>query len=522
MAAARRVPWWLLMAGVALTAAVAAYLLQRRGISTSPDGTVYTGVATNLAKGRGLSVPFTIYTDHYSPRASIRFGPMVPLRQWPPLYPAILSVLVRTGLTGDGAARVLNPALLGVNVLMLALLTRRLFTQQWAALLTTLLLLTLVRDPSPVSSSLLYLHVTTLAEPFFLFLVLGVLIAADLHLSNRRVGWLIVAATLASMALLTKVVGLAAVVVVALVAVAGASSWWSRVWRLLLCLAVGVVPSLPTMLRATRRRAGPSWNEVGTVTEGLRDGLAELVAPPQAPMIMRLMIFGLVVGATVVALLWIVRRDPGRRPDVVRLAPTGLLALLMLVQLVGSRLFVDRYVSLTGRQLSIVQVLGLVVVLGTLSLGLAAAALRMTTVVIVIVVLVTTTLGSGAALVSSIVDPPYFKRSSTLPPRALALAERSPNVFSNAPDYVYASTGAGSYLVPCRRDYYSGADRPDFAAEVAELQNLIADGSSSVILVGGRLGTSADCASVFDFLADARLQIQQIDRSTAVVSRRTG
>ena len=502
---------------MSLLVAVACYLLQRRGISTSPDGTVYTGVASNLSRGRGLSVPFTIYTDHYTPLRSVEFNHRVPLRQWPPLYPAVLSVLVRLGASAETAARILNPALLGVNVFLCGVFTRRVFRSSWALLFPSVLALVLIRDPTPVSSSLLYLHVTTLAEPLFLLLVLVTLLLLDRFLETRSFSWLLAAAATASLANLTKVLGISVIAVVCLVAVLCAGSSLVRLGRATTCAAIGILPSVPTLLSASSSDSPPTWSQFTGVRAELRDGLVELAPPGTGPDWVRWIVVAIVVAGSLMLALLAYRRPNGPR-HLIALAPPAALAACLVAQLVFSRTFVDRYVSLVGRQLSVVQLLIAIIVVGLVSMSGDRPQVHKRAVATLAAAAILTIATAGLPLVRAVADPPYFKHSLAMSRRTVAAANTARDLFSNAPDYLYASTGTASYLVPCRTDYYSGTPRPEFADEMDQLGELVRTGRATVLLVGGRLGVSADCASASDFDGRPGITTRQVDPDTAVIS----
>ncbi|CAB5031187.1 unannotated protein [freshwater metagenome] len=510
--------WVWFLAAISLLLAVAAFVMQRRGISTSPDGIVYTSVASNLARGRGLSVPFTIYTDHYTPSQSIAFDYQVPLRQWPPLWPAVLSLLVRLGASGETATRILNPALLGVNVFLAGVFTRRVFRRSWAVLFTALLTVVLIRDPSFASSSLLYLHVTTLAEPLFLCFVLSTLIFLDRFLASRALVWLVGAAAAASLATLTKVLGLSVVAVVCIVAGLCAGPWLLRLGRMTLCAAIGLTPVLPTLVHASSRTTGPTRNEMTDIvfTE-LRLGLLEMAPPSVGPNWIRWTFVGavLIVSMALAALAW---RRPECRQGMLALGPTAALSTVLVAQLVLSRSFVDRYVPLIGRPLSLVQLLAATVVLGLLSLSGDSGQVRKRSVFTLAVISTLTIATAGLPLFHAVVDPPYIKNSHAILSSTTATAVGAKDLFSNAPDYLIATTGDPSYLVPCRIDYYGGAIRPEFTDEMDQLVQLVQEGSANVLLVGGRLGAAADCASTSDFDGRPGLTIRQLDRDTALVT----
>lgn len=207
---------------LAATGAVTtALLLSRHGVVTTPDGLVYTGTADNLGSGAGLAVPFEPYTDHHPPTEALRLAGSFPLRQWPPLYPATLGALASTGAAPEAVAHVLNPALFGMSLLLVGVLTRRTYSASWTSLYLALVVTILVRACTADAASLPLLHATTLSEPLMLALLLGCLVCVDRAIESgaRRDLWAGVA--LGAAVCTTRFVGAS---VVAAVAVRACSS----------------------------------------------------------------------------------------------------------------------------------------------------------------------------------------------------------------------------------------------------------------------------------------------------------
>ena len=508
-----RIRWIDGLVAAAVLASITAYLLQRHGAPSGPDGTLYTGVANHLGTGKGLTVPFTTYTDHYTPAQAIAFDYRVPLRQWPPLYPAVLSMFVRFGATAETAARILNPALLGVNVVLAGVLTRRLFPRSWPWYAAAGFAVVLLRDPTPISSSLLYLHASTFAEPMFLTFVLATLIAVDAYLRTRRPAWLLGAATIAALAALTKILGLSAVATVCLVALVAAGSTGVRLGRAALCAAIGALPVLPTLVAAHHDTAPTGWSSVVGITTEVRTGLLEMATPSTTTEAVTTMVATLLVIVGAAATFSSLRR-PGATMR--KLAPTAALATLMATQLVLTRVLIDRYVSLQGRHLAVVQVLLTIVVLGAISSSGRPTRRTPRAAATLAAAVGFTAFTAGAALVTKIADPPYFDSAHTMPESAVAADGRV--LFSNAPDELYASNRTSSYLVPCTVDYYTGRPNPTYSRELQDLQELVRRGLADVLIVGGRLGASIDCANQYD-LAGAGIDARQLDDRTILMTR---
>ena len=505
-------PWWLVL--TSLLAVGAAVALERRGVVSTPDGIVYTATSRSLAKGEGLSVPFTAYTEHYSPAEAIEYGEHFPLVHWPPLFPIVLSILQKVGFTAIAAASVLNPALLGVNIYLLGRLTRRLFETHWGVLFAVLLGLVLLVDPGVGTSSILVLHSTTLSEPLFVTLILGSLLLLDRHLDEGAEWASWGAAAAASAALAVKFLGMAAAVTVLAVAISR-GSWRLRTRRLLGCLLVIAVPNVGSLLRAQIGRSSEPETTVGDALVELGEGIAAIFVPGGWSSVWMTAPVALAVAAA--ALLMMMARSPSRS-RLVRLAPSFITAALLLAQLVYTRAVVDGNVSLTGRQVQLPHILLLVGVLGAVSsisetnlvgrrvaAGFVATALLLTA---------ATGVGPLLKLFADPVSPPDTSEVAEL------VAEKfdAVRIFTNIPDVVYVASERTAYLVPCETDYFSGAERPEQHAELEELRDLVSSGEAGVLLAHGRLGRASECLASLDLAFEPGVQARRSPGYTVLLA----
>lgn len=494
--------WWL--AGIVVVATALAWAVSRHGISPSPDGTLYLGTASNIADGRGITVPFTTYTDHYRPIESIAFDGRVPLRQWPPLFPAVIGAFSWLGWSPGDVVRVLNPLLLGVNVALLGLLARRLFRTSWLPLFGVLATIVVVRVPDVIVAPVLHLHSTSLAEPLFTLAVLACLLALDRFLVTASVGWLCGAAVLAGAASATKLLGLSAVATVCLVALIAPGSLGRRAARTAVAATLGLLPVVATLLSSDRRAAPAAADEVRAALNGAVRGLGALIPgvvnSTFGGVVALVLLVGVVVGLSLIA--W---RIPDRRADARRIVPLLVLAAAMIGQLVYSVVFVDRFVSLVGRQMTLPLIL-----LSTATLATVSLVLQERHRVVVATVAAIISIGVLSMQIPGIADV----ITTTPPPTRTIRADYLPSdgaLFSNAPDAVFLGTGRTSYMVPCRNDYFSGASNPTYDDELEELVGLVASGRASVLLAESGFGFGAECAGALDFVDRPEVEVTRVD-----------
>lgn len=154
-----------LAASVAIAAMAVAGFATRGGLGLSPDSIEYLGVARNLLRGEGLTVPFGAITEEPFPGAS--------MTGFPPLH----SILLAAGGAGLGWARALGLALYGVTAASVALVARRHAGGRVAAACVAALLL---------SPDVLRVHAQAWSEPLFLALLAAGSLALVEHLNRPR------------------------------------------------------------------------------------------------------------------------------------------------------------------------------------------------------------------------------------------------------------------------------------------------------------------------------------------------
>lgn len=507
----KRPPIWVFLLALVLVAI--AYLTEREGVISTADGIVYTAVASNVADGRGLTVPFSGYTDQYAPAEAAAYGDAVPLRHWPPLYPSLLAAFDRLGFTPAAAASVLNPALFGLNGLLLAQYTRRLSSDAWAWAFLLVLALALLRDPEIATSSLVVLHASTLAEPLFLTSILVglILLSRFGETGEGRDFWF--ASTVATLSTATKFNGLAFVLLVSVIgALCGTRR--ERLVRGLGSLSMGVLPSVFWMAAARREGPQPIPNGVAAALDSLVDGVSSMVAPASWPRVAAIVYASWLAWILTIALIRIIRARCDQR-SLRQTAIPAALGALMVLQLVITRAFVDQNVRVAGRQMAVVHVLLLLA-----AVGVAGIAIRCWPRVvrgILALCLLVALIGGAHPLVRLIADPiqPPDNREVA---GAIATIPEGHTIFTNIPDVVYQATGRTAHLVPCQTDYFTGLVRARYREEVEELRALIRSEAASVVLVSGLMGRPAECGSTLPFEGESEIVARRNSSNTFIAS----
>lgn len=176
----------------------------RYGMFTHGDSGAYVGMAENLRRGRGLTMPFDLATDRFSPVEVYRFGGRVPSTHYPPLYSIFLAAFAFGRSIWDGA-RTIAVIVMVVNLYLATALTMRMLParRQWAALAVPFLIAIPLGNPP----GWIIQDATVGSEPLFHAWWLGAFLALSYWFERRSRGALRLAIALTAAALLTRHVG---------------------------------------------------------------------------------------------------------------------------------------------------------------------------------------------------------------------------------------------------------------------------------------------------------------------------
>ncbi len=163
----------------------------RHGASVTPDSVQYLSAAHHVARGDGVVTSVT--------ELSV-LPKMVPLGPWPPLYPALVGVLMRAGLDVFAVVRWLNVILLPLALWPLAAVARRIAGPRVAAI--TVLAHTLLFYPVMLSAFVW-------SEPAYIVFSLAslALLGRGMARTDGRPWELALAGLFAAAAMLTRYIG---------------------------------------------------------------------------------------------------------------------------------------------------------------------------------------------------------------------------------------------------------------------------------------------------------------------------
>jgi 4-amino-4-deoxy-L-arabinose transferase-like glycosyltransferase len=178
---------WVLLIILAVAGAYLLFYVTPHGIGLVNDSVGYVAGARNMLGGLGYSR----LTGDGSPR---------PITNYPPLFSILLATIGAFGLDAVPAALYLNIFLMGLNVFLMGVTVRKATGSSLLALLGAIIFL--------VSSPVIRSHSFAMTEPLYLALSFGMLLCLLKGLETRRWTYLAFSGFLASLAFLTRYVGI--------------------------------------------------------------------------------------------------------------------------------------------------------------------------------------------------------------------------------------------------------------------------------------------------------------------------
>lgn len=212
-----------------LLAVVAAAWASPQGLGLRSDSAVYVAAARNLLAGSGLS--------WVSGGGEVR-----PMTLHAPLLSIILAGAEAIGLDALAFARALNAICLGLEVMLVGALAKRLTRSSAFGLLAALVM--------AGTGEMLRVHAWLMSEPLFIGLTLAAILALLQYPGDGRRWWLMLSALAFGLAGLSRYGGLGLPIAGALSLVLNyGPAWRRRLEDLALMLAIGLTPTAAWMAR---------------------------------------------------------------------------------------------------------------------------------------------------------------------------------------------------------------------------------------------------------------------------------
>jgi len=172
----------------------------------SPDSANYIDCAVNLSRGLGFQsalhryfrpLPAEDYVREITSETGLERRPET---YFPPLYPALLAFLIKTGFSAETAAAWLAIVCFALNIFTVGYLVFR-FSRgsPLPAVGAALFMLG--------SESMLFVHTSAITEPLFILLCLAGLAILSAYLERGRLGFLLAGAAVCGLAFLTRYIG---------------------------------------------------------------------------------------------------------------------------------------------------------------------------------------------------------------------------------------------------------------------------------------------------------------------------
>jgi hypothetical protein len=478
---------WVILA-LALSASVASLMITRDGVGIDGDSAAYLGTAENLAEGHGATVPFTLYTDDYSPRESADLVGHVPLTHFPPGYPLLLAVVGSAGIDTGQAARALGAVLLGLNVVLVGLLAEQLLTGTALRVLVVLLALCGPVGADPFfDRTWLFEHSQAMSEGLFTTFVLLTLLALMRYQRQPDIRAALIVAAAAGASVTVRYSGVAVVATAFMVVTA--STVGPTVRRLGRATLVAVTACAPiclyeaAVLMGSHARSVRSlhssafrFSPLATVFEGYL-GLEHW------PVVLRHAAFATAVVGIVAA------ARQSRRPA---LLPLGAMIALFSTSIVMTNAIFDASTRFDDRIFSPIQGVFYLFVAGAVASGggqllkdrpiigrvgpLVGLAVPMG--------LVLSAIPSAASLVGNGAERSQAART------VMAAAELPAGsmIATNVPTQIWENTGRGSFIVPRRTNAVTGSPNDRFEAEIRELVVVVREHGGYIVLINGATG----------------------------------
>ncbi|HLM18760.1 MAG TPA: hypothetical protein VK549_13130, partial [Acidimicrobiia bacterium] len=454
-----------------------------------PDSTVYLGTARNLLDGRGLTTPFNLTFNPYSPARAVAFHGEFPLTHYPPLYPVVLAVFAWFGGGLIGVARVLNAVLFGVNVVLAGVLVWRITRSTAVALVSAFGFV--------ITVNVVVNHGLVMSEPLMMAFVLGGALLTPRMLRRPTTASVAAVSACAAAAALTRIGGVGFVVAVAVAALLWmARPLRQRVRSSVLLAELGLAP-LVLWLVMTRVVFGASDRPLvlhfprSVFYDTFFDTVTGWLFGAGGDRTLHVVV--LVAGVlAAVGLGVVVARDrlpPGATAAAVRERDDsnhllGVLALFagsyVVILLVSAALF-DAATASEGRVLLPVQMATAVVVIGLVyrvASRVGGRAVAVTAVVMVVIFCAwpwrSIAQGFGRVSTVDLLDRPAFS-APTRSPLAAAVRRlpRDAVVASTFPSTLWLGSGHDVIFIPPRRYQIAGDTNDDFREQLVELGRIL-------------------------------------------------
>ena len=421
------------------------------------DSGEYLAVAEGLLEGHGLTMPYAGYDEGFR---VIEPGERVPMTQFPPGYPLTLAAVQKIGSGPLEAARAIGALCFGITVALVAHLVFRATRSPWAVVVAGGLM---------ASADLVVVHSMAWSETVMLTALIGATVATLAYLRGGASYLLVVAGVLATVASITRFVGVSAIVAIALCLMfAGRGNFMRRMMKAAAFGLVCLVPTIAWFVRNASILGQPSEKEVGLYIPGIKH-IVQMLATFGGWLVPWKSAMPFVGGALLVLAVVLAFRQRDSRSEGFTSLPRlcVLFGSVYLAFVFASRTLLDQNIAFDFRILMPVYVF--------IVIGVCAALPRVPRwgqVVLAIVAVVS--FGRGLETVRSFSElsvasytgetwrhSPTLRHAGGLPDDTL--------IITNAPDPLWIWHDKVSVIVPPRSSLYSGEPNEGYSEDLAEI-----------------------------------------------------
>lgn len=481
VAVATRAGFHIAAAALAVLGGLIVNYATRHGMATHGDSGAYYGMAQNLRHGHGLTMPFDLATDRFTPLQVWRFRGAVPTTHFPPLYPMALALFAAGRSIWDGA-RTIGVLTMTLNLFFATQLAAKPLParRRWVALMVPFVLCGALGNPP----GWIIQHATVGSEPLFHTLVLGALLAFARWLERRERWALVLAGVLSAGALLTRHVGLFVVALLAaslLLTERRARSHSGGVRLAAMWGGAALAPWVAYLVygHSAGGDGGGGLRELVVHPEGgMRTSIPRVASmwllPPHWTDAVRFTLLALLVVAATVAIVWSLRVAPLGRPRALLLGVVASAVPVYVLTVVLARTFSDASIPLDDRMLSPIH--PLLVILLAVAVGRATIKLDAGIAAV-----------AAAAVALAVVAPQYHDQRHLVVRLAagdggnpypelefLRHVPRDTVILTSSPDVVFAVTDHPAIFTPKRNVLVAARANEcylsDFSEEVALLR----------------------------------------------------
>lgn len=454
------------LASLSLIGILTLLFATREGIGISPDSTVYIDAARNLLAGNGLTVFYN--------------GELLPLTHYPPLFPAILSMIGILGIEPLTGARYINAFLFGANILLAGIMINKCTNDSfWFPIFGSLLIL--------ISDVVLNIHSVAWSEPLFIFFGFLGLFILSTHIEKPKLSLLIISSIAIALAFLTRYIGITLLMTgVAGIILLCRETYYKRIADSIIFLTVSSLPIIIWSIRnlyiagsATNREIVFHPISLSHVKSAFFH-ISIWLFPSNVPTVIRVISLAVVILLIFVMIQKLKRQNMSdfnkRNLDDAKLLLLSAFILIYVGFLIISISFIDAQTPLDNRILSPVYVSGLILTmcqtpklfhymrkihfLKIVSIFIAAFAISY---LIRGAIWVINNYGDGQGYASKAWrESKIIQKIITLP--------REIRVYTNAPEAIYILTGKSAYWIPIKTDQNTLLPNDSYLSDMAKMR----------------------------------------------------